>query len=211
MREVSRQRRHYRWPWWGYPLAQPDAGEARVNGRRYAELRWPLREVGALLEARAWHPGRSAFHHLLALAQTNDIPRSRVNDVLELVGLDAVARQRVGTFSLGMSQRLGIAAAMLGDPGVLLLDEPTNGLDPDGIIWVRALLKRLASEGRTVFVSSHLIAEMALSADWVVVIGAGRLLAEASIAELTARSPGRYVTVRARAEGELCDALADAG
>jgi ABC-2 type transport system ATP-binding protein len=190
-------------------LDYADAGDARVNGRRYSELPWPLREVGALLEARAVHPGRSAFHHLLALAQTNAISRSRVGEVLELVGLANVAGRRTGTFSLGMAQRLGIAAALLGDPGVLLFDEPVNGLDPDGIIWVRTLLKRLASEGRTVFVSSHLISEMALSAERLVVIGRGHLITETSVRELLVRSPGRYVKVRTPHVNELLGALAD--
>jgi ABC-2 type transport system ATP-binding protein len=167
-------------------LDEPSAGEARVNGRPYVELPWPLREVGALLDANAFHPGRSAFHHLLALAQTNAIPRSRVDEVLALVGLERVAHKRAGTFSLGMGQRLGIAVALLGDPGVLLFDEPVNGLDPDGIIWVRTLLKRLASEGRTVFMSSHLISEMAMTADRIVIIGRGRLISETSVAELMA-------------------------
>ncbi len=192
-------------------LDRPNAGEVRVRGRRYAELRWPLREVGALLEARAFHPGRSAFHHLLALAQTNAIGRPRVDAVLELVGLAGMAHKRAGTFSLGMGQRLGIAAALLGDPGVLLFDEPINGLDPDGIIWVRTLLNRLACEGRTVFVSSHLISEMALSADRLVVIGKGRLITETSVAELIAGSPGRYVKVRTPDEGELLRAMGDVG
>jgi ABC-2 type transport system ATP-binding protein len=172
-------------------LDYPDAGRAMVNGRRYADLSWPLREVGSLLEARAFNPGRSGFHHLLALAQANDIPRSRVGEVLDMVGLTKAARKRAGTFSLGMGQRLGIAVALLGDPGVLLFDEPVNGLDPDGIIWVRNLLKRLAADGRTVFVSSHLISELALSAERLVVIGQGRLIAETSVAELIAASPGR--------------------
>jgi ABC-2 type transport system ATP-binding protein len=172
-------------------LDYPDAGRAMVNGRRYADLSWPLREVGSLLEARAFNPGRSGFHHLLALAQANDIPRSRVGEVLDMVGLTKAARKRAGTFSLGMGQRLGIAVALLGDPGVLLFDEPVNGLDPDGIIWVRNLLKRLAADGRTVFVSSHLISELALSAERLVVIGQGRLVAETSVAELIAASPGR--------------------
>jgi ABC-2 type transport system ATP-binding protein len=171
-------------------LDHPDAGEAQVNGRRYHDLPWPLREVGALLDARAFHPGRSAYHHLLALAQTNAIVPARVDEVLDLVGLaDAsVARKRAGTFSLGMGQRLGIAAALLGDPGVLLFDEPVNGLDPDGIIWVRTLLRQLASEGRTVFMSSHLIGEMAQSAGRIVVVGKGRLIADTSVDELMART-----------------------
>jgi ABC-2 type transport system ATP-binding protein len=169
-------------------LDAPDAGQVRIGGRRYRELRWPLREVGALLEARSFHPGRSAHAHLSALAASNSIPRSRVEEVLGVVGLADAARRRAGKFSLGMAQRLGIAAALLGDPGVLLLDEPVNGLDPEGIRWIRTLLKSLAAQGRTVFVSSHLIGEMALTADQLVVIGQGRLLADTSVAELAARS-----------------------
>jgi len=169
-------------------LDAPDAGQAWIGGRRYRDLRWPLREVGALLEAKAFHPGRSAHAHLSALAASNDIPRSRVEEVLGIVGLGAVARRRAGGFSLGMAQRLGIAAALLGDPGVLLLDEPVNGLDPEGIRWIRTVLRSLAAQGRTVFVSSHLISEMALTADHLVVIGQGRLLADSSVAELSARS-----------------------
>ncbi len=169
-------------------LDAPDAGQARIGGRPYRALRWPLREVGALLEARTFHPGRSAHNHLAALAAGNDIPRSRVGEVLGLVGLAGVARKRAGAFSLGMAQRLGIAAALLGDPGVLLFDEPVNGLDPEGVRWIRNLLKSLAAEGRTVFVSSHLISEMALVAEHLVVIGRGRLLADASVTELSARS-----------------------
>jgi ABC-2 type transport system ATP-binding protein len=168
-------------------LDTPDAGQARIGGRRYRDLRWPLREVGALLEARAFHPGRSARAHLRALAASNGIPRSRVEEVLDLVGLAEVAGRRAGRFSLGMGQRLGIAAALLGDPGVLLLDEPTGGLDPEGIRWIRDLLRSLAAQGRTVFVSSHLIGELARTADRVVVIGRGRLLADTSVAELSAR------------------------
>ena len=169
-------------------LDAPDAGQALIGGRRYRELPWPLREVGALLEARAFHPGRSARAHLEALAAASAIPRSRVGEVLGLVGLDEVAGRRAGGLSLGMGQRLGIAAALLGDPGVLLLDEPVNGLDPEGIRWVRDLLRSLAAEGRTVFVSSHLIGEIARTADHVLVIGRGRLLADTSVAELAARS-----------------------
>jgi ABC-2 type transport system ATP-binding protein len=168
-------------------LDTPNAGQARIGGRRYRDLRWPLREVGALLEARAFHPGRSARAHLRALAASNGIPRSRVEEVLDLVGLAEVAGRRAGRFSLGMGQRLGIAAALLGDPGVLLLDEPANGLDPEGIRWTRDLLRSLAAEGRTVFVSSHLIGELARTADRVVVIGRGRLLADTSVADLSAR------------------------
>jgi ABC-2 type transport system ATP-binding protein len=169
-------------------LDTPDTGQVRIDGRRYRELRWPLREVGALLEAKAFHPGRSARAHLAALAASNEIPRSRVDEVLGIVGLEGAPRRRAGKFSLGMAQRLGIAAALLGDPGVLLLDEPVNGLDPEGIRWIRNLLRSLAAQGRTVFVSSHLIAEMALTAEQLVVIGQGRLLAETSVAELSARS-----------------------
>jgi ABC-2 type transport system ATP-binding protein len=169
-------------------LDAPDAGQVRIDGRRYRELRWPLREVGALLEAKAFHPGRSARAHLAALAASNGIPRSRVEEVLGIVGLAEVARRRVGKFSLGMAQRLGIATALLGDPGALLLDEPVNGLDPEGIRWIRNLLRSLAAQGRMVFVSSHLIGEMALVAEHLVVIGQGRLLADTSVAELSARS-----------------------
>ena len=170
-------------------LDAPDAGQARIGGSRYRDLRWPLRQVGALLEARAFHPGRSGRAHLRALATSNGIPRSRVEEVLGLVGLADAAGRRAGRFSLGMGQRLGIAAALLGDPEVLLLDEPVNGLDPEGIRWVRDLLRSLAAEGRTVFVSSHLIGEVARTADHVVVIGRGRLLADTSVAELSARWP----------------------
>jgi ABC-2 type transport system ATP-binding protein len=167
-------------------LDRPDAGRVRVGGRVYRELRWPLREVGALLEARAFHPGRSARGHLAALAASNAIPRSRVDEVLDMVGLAGAAGRRAGKFSLGMAQRLGVAAALLGDPAVLLLDEPVNGLDPEGVRWIRNLLKSMAAQGRTVFVSSHLISEMALTAERLVVIGRGRLLADTTVAELSA-------------------------
>jgi ABC-2 type transport system ATP-binding protein len=167
-------------------LDRPAAGQVRINGQRYGELRWPLREVGALLEAKAFHPRRRARAHLAALAASNAIPLARVDEVLDVVGLAAVAQRRAGGFSLGMSQRLGIAAALLGDPRVLLLDEPVNGLDPQGIRWIRDLLKSLAAQGRTVFVSSHLISEIALMAEHLVVIGGGRLLADASLEELSA-------------------------
>jgi ABC-2 type transport system ATP-binding protein len=168
-------------------LDRPDAGHARVNGLPYRELRWPLREVGALLEARSFHPGRSARAHLLALAASHRIPPARVEQVLGMVGLDAVAGRRAGGFSLGMGQRLGIAAALLGDPGVLLLDEPVNGLDPQGVRWVRELVRSLAAQGRALLLSSHLIGELALVAERLVVIGAGRLLADTTVAELTGR------------------------
>jgi len=167
-------------------LDRPDAGSARIDGRPYAALRWPMRAVGALLEARAFHPGRTAYSHLAAMAAGGGLPRSHVDDVLGLVGLADVAGRRAGSFSLGMSQRLGIAAALLGDPAVLLLDEPTNGLDPEGVVWVRQLMRSLTAEGRTVLLSSHLISEVSIVADHVVVIGRGRLLADGSIAELTA-------------------------
>ena len=170
-------------------LDAPTRGSVTVNGRRYRQHPAPLREVGALLDARSVHPGRSAHHHLLAIAQTCGIGRSRVDEVIDAVGLREVARRRAGGFSLGMGQRLGIAAALLGDPEVLLLDEPVNGLDPEGIRWVRDLLRSLAADGRTVLVSSHLIGEIARTADHVVVIGRGRLLADTSVAELSARWP----------------------
>jgi ABC-2 type transport system ATP-binding protein len=177
-------------------LDAPDAGHARINGVAYRQLGSPLRQVGALLEAKAIHPGRSASNHLRYLAASNDIPTARVDEVLALVGLTEVARKRVGTFSLGMGQRLGIAAALLGDPGVLLFDEPINGLDPEGILWVRNLLKGLAAEGRTVLVSSHLMSEMALTADHLVVIGRGRLLSTGSVAGFIAESSQQFVRVR---------------
>ena len=168
-------------------LDLPDAGQALIGGRRYRELPWPLREVGALLETKAFHPGRSARAHLAARAAANGIPRSRVEEALGMVGLDGVAGRRAGSLSLGMAQRLGIAAALVGDPGVLVLDEPVNGLDPEGIRWVRTLLRSLAAEGRVVLVSSHLIGEMARTAERLVVIARGRLLAQTSVAELSAR------------------------
>ena len=167
-------------------LDSPDAGQARIGGRRYRDLRWPLREAGALLEAKQFHPGRSARAHLAALAASIAIGRRRVDEVLDVVDLAGAAGRRAGTFSLGMAQRLGIAAALLGDPPVLLLDEPVNGLDPAGIHWIRDLLKTLAGQGRVVFVSSHLISEVALMAEHLVVIGQGRLLADTSVAGLSA-------------------------
>src|SRR5882762_8384601 len=164
-------------------LDAPTAGRVTVNGRPYTGYRRPLFEVGALLEAKATHGGRSAFNHLLCLALSNGISRARVADVLELVGLDGVAGKRVGGFSLGMSQRLGIAAALLGDPQVLILDEPVNGLDPEGVLWIRNLMKALAAEGKTVFVSSHLMNEMAVTASHLIVIGRGKLIADSSTEE----------------------------
>jgi len=169
-------------------LDYPDGGTARLGGRCYRDLGWPLREVGALLEAKAFHPGRSARAHLAALAASNKIPRARVDEVLDIAGLSGVATRRAGKFSLGMAQRLGIAAALLGDPGVLVFDEPVNGLDPEGIRWIRTLMKSLAGQGRTVFVSSHLITEMAVTAERLIVIGGGRLLADTTVAELSGRS-----------------------
>src|SRR6202451_3375317 len=192
-------------------LDRPDAGQTTVNGVTYGHLGWPLREVGALLEARAIHPGRSAQNHLLALAQTNDIPRSRVDEVLDVVGLTSVAHKRAGTFSLGMGQRLGIASALLGDPSVLLFDEPINGLDPEGIRWVRHLLKDLAAEGRTVLVSSHLINEMALTAARLVVIGRGTLIAETSVSAFTAQAALDAVRVVTPTMAPFLAALDDAG
>jgi ABC-2 type transport system ATP-binding protein len=169
-------------------LDAPDRGTARIGGRRYCELDWPLREVGAQLEAKAFHPGRSARAHLAALAAGNSIPFSRVDKVLGQVGLASAAGRPAGKFSLGMAQRLGIAAALLGDPGVLLFDEPVNGLDPEGIRWIRDLMKSLAAGGRVVFVSSHLINEIAVTAGRLIIIGAGRLLADTTVAGLAAHS-----------------------
>jgi ABC-2 type transport system ATP-binding protein len=190
-------------------LDAPSSGTVRVNGCSYRELSAPLHEVGAMLEAHAIHTGRSAYNHLLALAQTHGIPRSRVEEVIELVGLREVARKRVGGFSLGMGQRLGVAAALLGDPATVILDEPANGLDPEGIHWIRNLLKRLAAEGRTVFLSSHLMSEMAQTADHLIVIGRGRLIADTSVAEFVRRaSSDANVRVRCTKPTELRDALA---
>jgi ABC-2 type transport system ATP-binding protein len=177
-------------------LDRPNSGTATIGGIAYHDLKRPLRSVGALLEAKAVHPGRSARNHLLFLAQTQGIPASRVEEVLDLVGLRDVAGKRAGGFSLGMGQRLGIAAAMLGDPRVLLLDEPGNGLDPEGIRWVRTFMRQLAAEGRTVFVSSHLMSEMSVLADHLVVIGRGQLIADCSTSEFIQRSSEQSVLVR---------------
>jgi ABC-2 type transport system ATP-binding protein len=176
-------------------LDRPTSGRALVGGRSYLEFRRPLREVGALLDAKAVHPGRTARNHLRAMARSNDIPAVRVDEVLGAAGLTEVADRRVGTYSLGMSQRLGVAGALLGDPPVLMFDEPVNGLDPDGVRWIRQLMRGLAAEGRTVFVSSHLMSEMQLTADHLVVLGRGRLLADSSIGAVIARGT-RRVTVR---------------
>ncbi|HEY6472098.1 MAG TPA: ATP-binding cassette domain-containing protein [Acidimicrobiales bacterium] len=192
-------------------LDVPDAGTATVNGLLYGELRWPLREVGALLDAKAFHPGRTARNHLRCLAATNDISEARIDEVLDIVGLTSVADKRAGKFSLGMGQRLGIAGALLGDPGTLLFDEPVNGLDPEGIRWVRHLLRGLAAEGRTVFVSSHLISEMALTAEHLVVIGRGNLIAETSVAEFAAQYQSEAVRVLTPTPQLLVTALTKAG
>jgi ABC-2 type transport system ATP-binding protein len=189
-------------------LDRPTEGTVTVNGKRYREHAAPLHEVGALLEARSVHTGRSAYNHLLALAQTHGIPRRRVDELIELVGLVDVARQRAGQFSLGMGQRLGIASALLGDPHTLLLDEPVNGLDPEGIHWIRNLLRGLAAEGRTVFVSSHLMSEMALTADHLIVIGRGRLIADLRVDEFVRRASKQLVRVRTPQPEELRAAVA---
>jgi ABC-2 type transport system ATP-binding protein len=192
-------------------LDHPSAGAVTVGGRAYRDLPAPLREVGALIDAKALHPSRTAEHFLLCLAQSNGIPGSRVNEVIALVGLESVAHKKVGGFSLGMSQRLGIAGALLGDPGVLMFDEPVNGLDPEGIVWIRQLMRSLASEGRTVFVSSHLMTEMALTADHVIVIGRGKLLRDEGMADFIESSTERWVLVRSPQLGELSAALSAAG
>ena len=188
-------------------LDAPTRGAATVNGKPYREHAAPLGEVGALLDARSVHPARSAYHHLLALAQTSGIPRSRVDEVIEAVGLEGVARKRAGGFSLGMGQRLGIAAALLGDPDTVILDEPVNGLDPEGIRWIRSLLAGLAAEGRTVFVSSHLMGEMALTAQQLIVIGRGRLLADTSTQQFIAAAAPASVRVRSADPGALAALL----
>ena len=191
-------------------LDRPTAGRSLINGKSYVDFAAPLHEVGALLEARAVHTGRSARNHLLAMAATNRIPRSRVDEMVGLVGLEDVAGKRVGGFSLGMGQRLGIASALLGDPGVLLLDEPVNGLDPEGILWIRNLLKALAAEGRTVFVSSHLMSEMAVTASEVIVIGRGKLIASGSVAEVIRGAGSGVVLVRTTEAERLASLLTSA-
>ncbi len=192
-------------------LDTPDAGRALVSGRPYATLEHPLREVGSLLEAADVHPGLRARDHLLWQARSNGLPDTRVSEVLSLVGLESVARRRVGGFSLGMRQRLGIAGALLGDPPLLLFDEPVNGLDPEGIRWIRGFMRSLASEGRTVLVSSHLMSELEDTADHLVVIGRGRLIADTSMREMLARAGGDRVTVRAPRPAQLMTVLANAG
>ena len=188
-------------------LDRATTGTVTVNGKAYADLPAPLREVGALLDAKAVHGGRTAYNHLLWLAKSNGIPRQRVDEVIELVGLGEVATKRVGGFSLGMGQRLGIAGALLGDPGVLLFDEPVNGLDPEGILWIRNLMKHLADEGRTVFVSSHLMSEMSQTADHLLVIGRGRILADTTVAEFIAQNSASYVRVRSPHATDLAERL----
>ena len=191
-------------------LDAPTSGTVTVGGRPYRQHAKPLQVVGALLEARAVHTSRSAYHHLLALAATHGIAKSRVLDVIEMVGLQDVAQKRAGGFSLGMGQRLGIASALLADPGTLILDEPVNGLDPEGIRWIRDLLKTLAADGHTVFVSSHLMSEMALTAEHVIVVGRGRLIADLPMAELIAQASSDTVVVRSPRAGDLAEALATA-
>jgi ABC-2 type transport system ATP-binding protein len=192
-------------------LDRPTAGKVTVGGVPFARLKWPMREVGALLDAKAVHGGRNARSYLLSLAQTNDIPRRRVEEVLGIVGLSDVARKRSKGFSLGMSQRLGIAAALLGDPRILMFDEPVNGLDPEGIRWIRTLMRGLASEGRTVLVSSHLMSEMESTADHLLVIGRGRLITDCSMAEFLAGASGQSVRVRTTAADVLAAAISAAG
>ncbi|MEY9998077.1 ABC-2 type transport system ATP-binding protein [Streptomyces sp. V4I8] len=188
-------------------LDRPTAGDVRIDGRHYADLHDPLTYLGALIEAKSVHGGRSAYNHLLFLAQSNGIPRRRVDEMLDVVGLTSVARKRTKGFSLGMGQRLGIAAALLGDPRILMFDEPVNGLDPEGIHWIRNLMKHLAATGRTVFVSSHLMSEMALTADHLVVIGQGRLLADTSMANFIVQNSRSYVRLRSPEQERLRDVL----
>ncbi|MEV3989001.1 ABC transporter ATP-binding protein [Streptomyces sp. NPDC049837] len=192
-------------------LDHPTSGSVRIDGRHYRELDEPLKYIGALLEARGLHGGRSAYNNLLCLAQSNRIPERRVSEVLDLVGLAAVARKKPKGFSMGMGQRLGIATALLGDPQILMFDEPVNGLDPEGIHWIRNLMKALAAEGRTIFVSSHLMSEMALTADHLIVIGQGKLLADRSMADFIHENSRSYVRLRSPQREELRDALHSAG
>jgi ABC-2 type transport system ATP-binding protein len=192
-------------------LDHPTSGTVTVSGKPFAQLANPMREVGALLDAKAVHGGRSAYNHLLCLAETNNLPRRRVDETLALVGLGEVARKRSKGFSLGMGQRLGIAATLLGDPGILMFDEPVNGLDPEGILWIRNLMKALAAEGRTVFVSSHLMSEMENTADHLLVIGRGRLIADCTVAEFIAANSRQSVRVRTPQPAALAGAVAAAG
>ncbi|MGW4567822.1 ATP-binding cassette domain-containing protein [Streptomyces sp. NPDC004561] len=192
-------------------LDAPTSGSVTVNGSHYARHRAPLQEVGALLEAKSIHPGRSAYNHLKALALTHGIPRRRVDEVIDLAGLGSVAKKRAGAFSLGMGQRLGIAAALLGDPQTVMLDEPVNGLDPEGVLWIRNLLTSLAAEGRTVFVSSHLMSEVALVADHLIVVGRGRLLADTTVRDLVREAGGDTVKVATQDPARLREVLAGPG
>ena len=188
-------------------LDRPTHGSATINGKRYAELRSPLGEVGALLDAKAVHTGRTAYNHLLAMAATHGISKRRVHEVIGLTGLESVATKRVGGFSLGMGQRLGIAAALLGDPHTLILDEPVNGLDPEGVLWVRQFARHLAGQGRTVFLSSHLMSEMAQTADHIIVLGRGRILADAPVEEILAGAARSAVRVRTPEVERLANAI----
>jgi ABC-2 type transport system ATP-binding protein len=192
-------------------LDRPTSGTATVNGRPYAEHPDPMFQAGALLDAKAVHTGRTAYHHLLALAATTGVPKSRVDEVIDIVGLHEVARKRVGGFSLGMGQRLGIASALLGDPEVVILDEPTNGLDPEGVLWIRNLMRGLASQGRTVFVSSHLMSEMALTAEHLIVIGKGRLIADVSVGGFIESASNESVRVRSPHANALHDLISGPG
>jgi len=189
-------------------LDRPTSGSVTVNGKPYAEHTAPLHEVGALLDAKAVHTGRSAYNHLLAMGATHGIGKTRVREVIAMTGLESVASKRVGGFSLGMGQRLGIAAAMLGDPATLILDEPVNGLDPEGVLWVRNLVKQLAAEGRTVFLSSHLMSEMALSADHLIVLGRGKIIADAPMATILAQASGASVLLKSPQAAQLAQLLA---
>ncbi|HJX87267.1 MAG TPA: ATP-binding cassette domain-containing protein [Gemmatimonadales bacterium] len=191
-------------------LDRPSAGTVTVNGKRYADHRAPLREVGVLLDAKAVHTGRTAYNHLLAMAATHGIGAKRVHEVIAMTGLESVAKKRAGKFSLGMGQRLGIAAALLGDPATLILDEPVNGLDPEGVLWVRQLTRQLASEGRTVFLSSHLMSEMAQTADHIIVLGRGRIIADAPVSEILAAATGTVVRVRTPQPDELARLIVSA-
>ena len=192
-------------------LDRPNGGEVRIDGQRYRNLPVPLAEIGALLDAKAFHGGRSAYNHLLCLAQSNGLPRRRVDEVLAIVGLESAAKRRAGAFSMGMGQRLGIAGALLGNTQILMFDEPVNGLDPEGIAWVRRLMRDLAAEGRTVFVSSHLMSEMALTADHVIVIGRGRLIRDESVADFINSSSKTSVIVRSPKADTLAQLLGAEG
>lgn len=192
-------------------LVNPTSGTATVNGRSLADQTAPMHAIGALIEAKAIHPGRSAYDHLSALAATNGIPDRRVREVIGLVGLSSVARERAGSFSLGMGQRLGVAAALLGDPDTIILDEPVNGLDPEGVLWIRHLLRNLADEGRTVFVSSHLISEMGLIADHLIIVGRGRMIADMSMDQFRQVGRDGRVDVRTQRVDDLTQSLLGAG